>query len=116
MDQKAQIIEHIKRWVKIDNEIKQLKKEENTRKKILKEISATLIETMRENEIDEFSIKNGKLMYSKQNVKKPITKKNLVDILSKYYNNVEKAHELTEFIDENREVQKKEVLKFKPQD
>lgn len=116
MEQKAKIIESIKRWVKIDNEIKQLKKEENTRKKILKEISNTLIETMRENEIDEFSIKNGKLMYSKQNVKKPITKKNLVDILSKYYDDSEEAQRVTEFIDENREVKEKEVLKFKPQE
>jgi hypothetical protein len=114
MDQKTKLVEQIKKWVKIDNEIKQLKKEENTRKKIQKQISSELIETMRENEIDEFNIKNGKLVYTKQNIKKPITKKNLMDILSKYFESTEKANILTEYIDENREVTEKETIKFKP--
>ena len=40
---------------------------------------------MSENEIDEFDLKDGKLVYAKKSVKKPITKKALMDILSKYY-------------------------------
>ena len=91
-----------------------MKKEENSRKKIQKEISTQLIEIMRDNEIDEFNIKNGKLVYSKQNIKKPITKKNLVEILAKYFDNIEKANTLTEYIDDNREVNEKEIIKFKP--
>ena len=114
MSHKQILVEQIKKWVKIDNEIKQLKKEENSRKKIQKEISAQLIETMRENEIDEFNIKNGKLVYSKHNVKKPITKKNLTEILAKYFNDLEKASILTEYIDENREINEKETITFKP--
>ena len=114
MDDKSQIMEQIKKWVKIDNEIKQLKKEENTRKKMQKEISTKLIEVMRKNEIDEFSIKNGKLVYSKHNVKKPITKKGLMDILVKYFDDEGKANEITEYIDDNREITEKEVIKFKP--
>jgi hypothetical protein len=113
MDQKQVLAEQIKKWVKIDNEIKQLKKEENSRKKIQKEISAQLIETMRENEIDEFNLKNGKLVYSKHNVKKPITKRNLVTILAKYFDDTDQANVLTEYIDDNREVSEKETIKFK---
>lgn len=113
MDQKQVLAEQIKKWVKIDNEIKQLKKEENSRKKIQKEISVQLIETMRENEIDEFNLKNGKLVYSKHNVKKPITKRNLVTILAKYFDDVTQANLLTEYIDDNREVSEKETIKFK---
>ena len=113
MDQKQVLAEQIKKWVKIDNEIKQLKKEENSRKKVQKEISAQLIETMRENEIDEFNLKNGKLVYSKHNVKKPITKRNLVTILAKYFDDTDQANVLTEYIDDNREVSEKETIKFK---
>lgn len=113
MNQKQVLAEQIKKWVKIDNEIKQLKKEENSRKKIQKEISAQLIETMRENEIDEFNLKNGKLVYSKHNVKKPITKRNLVTILAKYFDDTDQANLLTEYIDDNREVSEKETIKFK---
>lgn len=113
MDQKQVLAEQIKKWVKIDNEIKQLKKEENSRKKIQKEISAQLIETMRENEIDEFNLKNGKLVYSKHNVKKPITKRNLITILAKYFDDTDQANVLTEYIDDNREVSEKETIKFK---
>lgn len=113
MNQKQVLAEQIKKWVKIDNEIKQLKKEENSRKKIQKEISAQLIETMRENEIDEFNLKNGKLVYSKHNVKKPITKRNLVTILAKYFDDTDQANVLTEYIDDNREVSEKETIKFK---
>ena len=59
---------------------------------------------MRENEIDEFDINNGKLIYSKKNVKKPITKKALLGILSKYYKgDINKATEINDYIISNRE-------------
>jgi hypothetical protein len=78
----------------------------------MKKISQNLMKTMKENEIDEFDIKGGKLMYSKTNVKKPITKKNLVSILSKYYNgDISQALEMNKFIMENREETVKETIK-----
>jgi len=44
------------------------------------------------------------LIYSKKNVKKPITKKNLLSILSKFYKgDISKANEVNEFIIDNRE-------------
>ena len=39
---------------------------------------------MSENDIDEFNTKTGKIVYTKRNVKKPITKKMLLNILTKY--------------------------------
>ena len=76
MDSKDVLIKTIQDWVKLDNEIRQLKKEEQKRKDDQKKLSENLIDIMRKNEIDEVDIKNGKLIYSKKNVKKPITKKN----------------------------------------
>jgi hypothetical protein len=109
---KAELIQIIKDWIQVDNEIRNLNKELRTRKEKMKKISQNLMKTMKENEIDEFDIKGGKLMYSKTNVKKPITKKNLVSILSKYYNgDISQALEMNKFIMENREETVKETIK-----
>lgn len=104
MDAKQILIENIKEWVKIDNEIRELKKQEKTRKKKQDELSKSLMEIMKSNDIDEFDINKGKIVYKKKIVKKPITKKNLLEILSKYYNNdLTTASKLNSFIMDNRE-------------
>jgi hypothetical protein len=104
METKEQLIKCVKDWVRIDNEIRLLQKEQAARKSEKKTISKELMEVMRKNEIDCFDIKDGQIMYTKKNVKKPITKKNLVGILANFYKgDVEKAVELNEFIMENRE-------------
>jgi hypothetical protein len=108
---KEQLVKTIKEWVKLDNEIRTLKKEEQQRKQNKKNISENLINIMREHEIDCFDIKDGQICYIKKNVKKPITKKILMDLLSKYYNgDLLKASELNEFILDNREEVVKETI------
>jgi hypothetical protein len=70
------------------------------------------MKTMKENEIDEFDIKGGKLIFSQTTMKKPITKKNLVTILSKYYEgDISQALEMNKFIMDNREDVVKETIK-----
>ena len=54
----------------------------------MQQISTLLIDTMKNNEIDYFDIKNGQIQYIKKNVKKPMTKKVLFDVLSKYYQGI----------------------------
>jgi len=104
MENKKLLIENIKEWVKLDNEKRELKKQEKIRKKKQDELSKSLIEIMKSNEIDEFDINQGKIVYKKKNVKKPITKKNLLDILSKYYDgDLMSASKLNTFIMDNRE-------------
>jgi hypothetical protein len=104
METKDQLVKIIKEWVKIDNEIRQLRKEENSRKSEQKKISKQLIDVMSKNEIDAFDLSDGKLMYLKKTSKKPITKKVLLDILSKYYKgDVTKAGDVNDFIMSNRE-------------
>jgi len=111
METKEQLVNTIKAWVKIDNEIRALQKEQNMRKKMREEITKNLMTTMRKNEIDCFDIKDGKIMYSKKNVKKPITQKMLLTLLSEYYEGDElKASNLNNYIMENREVSVKETI------
>ena len=97
--------------MKIDNEIRELQKQQSTRKVEKKKISETLIEIMRKNEIDCFDINDGQIIYNKKSVKKPITKKILFDILSKYYKgDSNKAEDMQNYILENREEVVKESI------
>lgn len=117
MDSKEKLIKSIQEWVKLDNEMRKLKKEVSSRKEEQDKITKVLINVMKSNEIDEFNINNGKLTYSNRTVKKPITKKNLLEILSKFYKgNTDQATEVNQFILDNREdvVVEKLVRKISP--
>jgi hypothetical protein len=111
MENKQQLIDSIKDWVKLDNEIRKLQSEISSRKNEKKNVSTKLMETMNANNIDCFDIKDGQLCYNKRSVKKPITKKGLFDILTKYYNgDLMQATQVNEYIIENREEVVKETL------
>ena len=114
MDTKEQLIKTIKEWVKIDNEIRTLQKELTVRKNEKKKISTKLMDIMKRNEIDCFDINDGQIYYAKKSVKKPITKKVLMNILSNYYDgDLVKANKLNEYIIENREETVKETIERK---
>ena len=111
METKGELIEIIRKWVQMDNEIRALQKEVNKRKNDKKKVSTLLIDTMKNNEIDCFDINNGQIQYVKKNVKKPMTKKVLFDVLSKYYGgDFMKANEMRNYILENREETTKESI------
>ena len=111
MENKQQLIDSIKDWVKLDNEIRNLQTEISHRKNEKKNVSSRLMETMNSNNIDCFDIKDGQLCYNKRSIKKPITKKGLFDILTKYYNgDLMQATQVNDYIIENREEVVKETL------
>ena len=111
MENKQQLIDSIKEWVKLDNEIRTIQQELTIRKNDKKKVSSRLMETMNSNNIDCFDIKDGQLCYTKRSVKKPITKKVLFDILTKYYRgDIMQATEMNDYIIENREEVIKETL------
>ena len=101
---KDQLIEKIKEWVKIDNEIRILQKEQTKRRLEKKKVSTELMEVMRSNGIDAFDINDGQIIYDKRNTKKPITKASLMSTLSSYFQgDVLKAGEINKYILDNRE-------------
>ena len=111
METKEQLVNTIRKWIKIDNEIRALQKESNKRKVDKKKISSDLIEVMKKNEIDCFDINDGQILYSKKSVKKPITQKVLLNILSNYFEgDALKATEINNFIMESRESITKETI------
>ncbi|MFY7728830.1 MAG: hypothetical protein ACOVRN_04885 [Flavobacterium sp.] len=114
METKEQLINNIKEWIKIDNEIAQLKieiKERTHKKKVLTE---NLVTVMKTNSIDCFDITGGALVYKKNKVKKPINAKTLLSALQSYYkNDAIVAEEIAKHVMESREEVVKETIKRK---
>jgi hypothetical protein len=111
METKEQLVQTIREWVKLDNEIKTLQSEQSKRKKDKTKLSEKLIEVMKKNEIDSFDTNNGQIQYNKKVMKKPITKKVLLNILAKFYDgDGDKANTMNNFILDNREEVVKEEL------
>ena len=108
---KNELISNVKEWVRLDNEMNTLKRELNIRKNEKKLVSSSLMNIMKTNNVDCVDLKDGQLCFNQKTVKKPITKKSLFSILSKYYNgNDSKTSELQEFILDNRETVVKESI------
>lgn len=113
-DIKEELVNNVKEWIKIDNDINRLKsemKEINNKKKLL---STNLLNVMKSNNIDCFDINGGAIIYKKTKVKKPITGKILLKTIENYFkNDTLTAQELTKHILENREESVKETIKRK---
>ena len=111
---KEQLVNNIKEWIKLDNEVAQLKvdiKERTNKKKFLTE---NLVTVMKTNSIDCFDINGGALVYKKNKVKKPISGKTLLTALQNYYKTDPKiAEDIAKHVMESREEQIKETIKRK---
>jgi hypothetical protein len=100
---KEQLMKVVKDWVKLDNDIRVLQKEISIRKKEKKEVSTQLIQIMKTEQIGGLDINDGQILYTNKTVKKPMTNKVLMDVLSKYCEgDFMKASEMNSFIMENR--------------
>lgn len=111
---KEQLVNNIKEWIKMDNELSRLKKEIKERTNKKKILTENLVSIMRTNEIDCFDINGGTLIYKKNKVKKPISGKTLLESLQKYYkNDTNIAEEITKHVMDSREEQIKETIKRK---
>ena len=109
---KQELINNIKEWINLDNEINKLNTELKEKKNKKKKLSADLVEIMKKNDLDSFNINGGSILYKKNVTKKPITAKSLMQVLQQFYpaNATNKAEELTKFILENREETTKETI------
>jgi hypothetical protein len=114
METKEELIENIKEWIKIDNEVTKLKAEIKNRTEKKKQITESLLNVMKKNEIDCFDINGGSLVYKKNKVKKGLSGKTLLSALQSYYvNEPNTAEELTKHILNSREEQVKETIRRK---
>ena len=114
MDTKEELVKHIRGWIQIDNDISALQRQMKTLMEDKKNLTASLVDVMKSNEIDCFDINDGKLIYAKSKYKKPINKKSLSDALQAYFkDDMEMAQELSNHIMNSREETIKESIKRK---
>jgi predicted nucleic acid-binding Zn-ribbon protein len=112
---KAQLVQYIKSWIEVDNQMRNLQKEMKTLKDNKKTLTDALVNVMKSNEIDVFDINDGKLVYSKTKVKAAINKTTLFAALMQHYNDEEAAKNLSEFIMSSRQEKIKESIRRKIQ-
>jgi hypothetical protein len=114
VETKEELIQNIKEWIKIDNEINKLNKELKELKLKQKLFTKNLVNVMKSNQLECFDINGGRIMYKKNKLKKPINTKMLLQTLKNYYtDNPTIADEVTEYILSNREEVIKETIKRK---
>lgn len=114
MDTKEELVKHIRGWIQIDNDISTLQKQMKILRDEKKNLTTSLVDVMKMNEIDCFDINDGKLIYAKSKYKKPINKKSLSDALQAYFkDDAEMAQEVSQHIMNSREETIKESIKRK---
>ena len=111
---KEELISNIREWIKIDNDLMNLKKEIKNKTANKKTLTENLVKVMKSNAIDCFDINGGALVYSQRKTKKPISGKYLLLQLEKYYKEQpDMAKEVTQHLLNNREENVKEDIKRK---
>ena len=115
MTTKEQLIYKIKQWIQHDDNIKNLQGQIKTERLGKRNLTNELIEIMKTNEIDCFDINNGKIIFCKNKIKTPLTKKSLIASLEKYFSKIPAINhtDVSQFILDDREILIKENIRRK---
>jgi len=115
MDQmKKVLLENLQAWLKIDNEMKLLRKEMKERRDKKKLLTSVLVDIMKKNQIDDVVLKNEKLLYTQTKTKTPLSKKHLFTSISDFFkDDRELAKNLSKFVMDSRKVKINENIKRK---
>ena len=109
-----ELLENVKTWLDIDNQIRTLQKEIRDRRKLKKELTQNLVGIMKTQDIDALNVPDGQLVYNKTKIKSALSKKHLITSLAQYFKNDRRlADELTKFIMDSRQEKEKENIKRK---
>lgn len=113
MGEPQDIVSSVKEWISIDNEIKTLQKEIKVRRERKKALTDQLVNVLKENEIDGWDTRDGKLEYCTTKVKSTINKDHLMKSLEHLLKDSEQAKVMTQYILDSREIKQKEGIKRK---
>ena len=112
-NEQQQLLQNVKTWLDIDNQIRALQKEIREKRNFKKQISAGLINVMKQHNIDCLDIKNAKIVHTKRKQKQSISKKFLLETLEKYYKDNEDAKTITDYILNSRQEKEIDNIKIK---
>ena len=111
MSENKPLIEIVKSWVTLDNQIRALTNKLKDLRKEKKTKNEEMIRVMKENQIDNFDLKDGQILYKKETKREALTQKRLLDILSKHPQlGEEQAKHLNQFIYDRRKVTEHAVI------
>ena len=103
--------QNIKDWVKLDEEMGELRQRLRSLNQAKKALSEGLLNIMKDQKIDEFDLNNeGKLVRQTKKTKQPLNKKQLITSLNKYYEDEKDAQKVTEFILNSRQEKMSESI------
>ena len=106
-----ELVDVVKQWVQTDNKLIQLNKMVRELRQEKKRWNEAMIQTMKNNEIDIFDIKDGQIKYKMEKKKEPLTQKKLLSILEKHPQLAkEQVQVLNDFVYENRAETVKESI------
>ena len=106
--------EHVKQWLKLDDEIVTLRNEIKKRRNLKRTMTNQLIQTMKNNDIDVMNAGTSKLVRTRHKVKAPLSKKHLIaSLLDFYKNDQEMVKNISNHIMETRETKIVENIKKK---
>ena len=118
MATKEDLVRNIKGWMEAEDEVKALTKALKERRALKKQYSDALVEIMKTNEIDCFDMNEGRIVYTRNKVKAPLSKKHLLECLAKYASaNPEcnlPAEDVGQFIMDSRASKTKELIRHRP--
>lgn len=115
MTSKDELVNIIKQWIEVDDSLKEINNSAKLLKNKKKTLSSSLLNIMKENDIDCFDINSGKIVYCKSKTKSAINKKNLLETLEKYFegrNDID-VIEVRDYLFNNREIKLQENIKRK---
>ena len=108
---KEQLKANVKIYLDMDDQIKALNKAIVERRKKKNELSKEILVTMKKYEIDNMNTKNGKLIYSTTKSSKPLNKTNLITGLNLYFQDEDKAKNVSKIVLDHRD--KVETVKLR---
>lgn len=111
---KDRIVDTIKEWIKIENDLKEIQKIVREKREEKKLLTHELCEIMKNNEIDCFDTNGGKIMYTKNKVKTSLSKKHLLSSLFEMFkDDPHYAEKIATHILDSREDKVKESIRHK---
>lgn len=114
MSNKQALIDIVKSWVTVDNQIRALTTKLRDLRKEKKSKNEEMIKVMKANDIDSFDLKDGQILYKKETKREALTQKRLLDILAKHPQlGEEQAKHLNQFIYDRRKVSEHAVISRK---
>lgn len=111
---KKDLIETVKKWVQLDNQLKQLNAMSKKIRNDKKIHNQKMIDIMKANEIDNVELKDGQIQYKKYTKREPLTQKKLLEILLHHPQlQQEQVTMLNDYVYDNRKIIEKDVVVHK---